>query len=66
MRVVWKAVQRGIAVPASTYATTPLSKAMDFDALALIAKDLQNYLEPLPGVCGLVQEVEALLEDRKP
>jgi hypothetical protein len=38
---------------------------MDFDALALIAKDLQNYLEPLPGVCGLVQEVEAFLEDRK-
>jgi uncharacterized protein len=39
-----------------------LSKAKDFDALALIAQDLQNYPEPLPGVCGLVQEVEAFLQ----
>lgn len=39
-----------------------LSKAVDRDALTLIAQDLQTYAEPLPGVGGLVTEVEAFLQ----
>ncbi len=39
-----------------------LSKALDFNALALIAKDLQNYPGQLPGVNGLVAEVETFLQ----
>lgn len=39
-----------------------LSKAQDFDAVALIAEDLQNCSEPLPGVSGLVAEVETFLQ----
>jgi uncharacterized protein len=39
-----------------------LSKALDFNALALIAKDLQNDPEQLPGVSGLVAEVETFLQ----
>jgi uncharacterized protein len=39
-----------------------LSKAQDFDALTLIAQDLQDYSEPFPGVSGLVPEVDAFLQ----
>lgn len=39
-----------------------LSKAVDLDALTLIAQDLQDYSEPLPGVRGLVAEIEAFLQ----
>jgi uncharacterized protein len=38
-----------------------LSKAMDFDALQLIAQDIQDYGEPIPGVSGLVAEVATFL-----
>lgn len=38
-----------------------LSKAVDSNALKLIAQDLQD--EPLPGVSGLVTEVETFLQD---
>jgi predicted GNAT family acetyltransferase len=39
-----------------------LSKALDLQALKLIAQDFQNYPEQLPGVSGLVTEVEAFLQ----
>jgi uncharacterized protein len=39
-----------------------LSKALDFNALALIAQDLQNDPEQLPGVSGLVAEVGTFLQ----
>jgi uncharacterized protein len=39
-----------------------LSKALDFNALALITEDLQNDPEQLPGVSGLVAEVETFLQ----
>jgi uncharacterized protein len=39
-----------------------LSKAQNFDALTLIAQDLQNYPESFPGVSGLVPEVNAFLQ----
>jgi uncharacterized protein len=39
-----------------------LSKAQDFDALTLIAQDLQDYPESFPGVSGLVPEVDAFLQ----
>jgi uncharacterized protein len=39
-----------------------LSKALGFNALALIAEDLQNDPEQLPGVSGLVAEVETFLQ----
>jgi uncharacterized protein len=39
-----------------------LSKAQDFEALTLIAQDLQDYPEPFPGVIGLVPEVDAFLK----
>lgn len=39
-----------------------LSKAQDLGAVMLIAEDLQNYSEPLPGVSGLVAEVETFLQ----
>ena len=38
-----------------------LSKASDLDALTLIARDLER--EPLPGVMGLVPEVETFLQE---
>lgn len=38
-----------------------LSKAQDLNAIALIAQDLQNHPKPLPGVSGLVAEVETFL-----
>lgn len=43
-----------------------LSKAQDLEALTLIAQDLQNYPQPLPGVGGLVAEVEAFLQAWQP
>ncbi|MBD1913991.1 MULTISPECIES: GNAT family N-acetyltransferase [unclassified Leptolyngbya] len=39
-----------------------LSKVVDLEAVTLIAKDLQMYPQPLPGVGGLVAEVEAFLQ----
>lgn len=39
-----------------------LSKAMDLNALKLIVQDLQNDSKALPGVSGLVAEVEAFLQ----
>lgn len=39
-----------------------LSKAQDLNALTLIAQDLQDYPEQLPGVSGLIAEVEAFLQ----
>jgi len=39
-----------------------LSKAVDLNALKLIAQDLQNDREPLPGVSGLVAEVATFLQ----
>ncbi|MBL1176754.1 GNAT family N-acetyltransferase [Pantanalinema sp. GBBB05] len=38
-----------------------LSKAMDLDALQLIAHDIQEYGKPIPGVSGLVTEVATFL-----
>lgn len=39
-----------------------LSKAQDLNALTLIAEDLQDYPEQLPGVSGLVAEAETFLQ----
>jgi predicted GNAT family acetyltransferase len=39
-----------------------LSKAQDLNALSLIAQDLQDYPQQLPGVSGLVTEVETFLQ----
>jgi predicted GNAT family acetyltransferase len=39
-----------------------LSKAVDLEAVKLIAQDLQNAAEALPGVSGLVAEVETFLQ----
>jgi predicted GNAT family acetyltransferase len=41
-----------------------LSKVQDFQALKLIAEDIRDALqgEPLPGVSGLVEEVDAFLQ----
>lgn len=39
-----------------------LSKAVDSNALKLIAQDLQESGQPLPGVSGLVAEVETFLQ----
>ncbi len=39
-----------------------LSKAADLDAIALIAQDWQQIPEPLPGVGGLVEEVETFVK----
>lgn len=39
-----------------------LSKARELNALTSIAQDLQDYPEQLPGVSGLVAEVEAFLQ----
>jgi uncharacterized protein len=39
-----------------------LSKAQDLNALTLIAQDVQSYLNQLPGVSGLITEVEAFLQ----
>lgn len=39
-----------------------LSKAMDLDALKLIAHDFQKYGKLAPGVSGLVTEVETFLQ----
>lgn len=39
-----------------------LSKAQDLNALSLIAQDLQDYPQQLPGVSGLVAEVETFLQ----
>lgn len=40
-----------------------LSKALDSKALKLIAQDLQDEGEPLPGVSGAVAEVATFLQD---
>ena len=39
-----------------------LSKAMDLDALQLISHDIQEQSKPVPGVGGLVTEVETFLQ----
>ena len=39
-----------------------LSKAKDLNALTLIAQDLPDYPEQLPGVSGLIAEVETFLQ----
>jgi predicted GNAT family acetyltransferase len=39
-----------------------LSKAVDLEAVTLIAQDLQNDVGALPGVSGLVAEVETFLQ----
>lgn len=39
-----------------------LSKALEIEALKLIAQDLQNYDQPISGVSGLVTEVTAFLQ----
>lgn len=39
-----------------------LSKAQDLNAIALIAQDWQQAPEPLPGVGGLIEEVEAFVK----
>ncbi|OUL18143.1 hypothetical protein BV378_37480 [Nostoc sp. RF31YmG] len=39
-----------------------LSKAEDLNAIALIAQDLQDNSQQLPGVSGLVAEVETFLQ----
>jgi uncharacterized protein len=39
-----------------------LSKVQDSNALSLIAQDLQDCPGPLPGVSGLVPEVETFLQ----
>lgn len=39
-----------------------LSKAIDLDALKLIAYDIQEYGKPVPGVSGLVAEVATFLQ----
>jgi hypothetical protein len=39
-----------------------LSKTLNLDALQFIAQDLQNAGESIPGVSGLVTEVEAFLQ----
>jgi uncharacterized protein len=39
-----------------------LSKAMDLEALKLIAQDVQEHGKPVPGVSGLVAEVAAFLQ----
>jgi uncharacterized protein len=40
-----------------------LSKVQDLSALSLIAQDLYERQEKLPGVCGLVSEVHAFLQE---
>lgn len=61
-----KSTQSNAQIQAIAIRTPPhkllLSKAQDFDALTLIAQDLQDYPESLPGVSGLVPEVEVFVQ----
>ncbi|NES98803.1 MAG: hypothetical protein F6K32_27265 [Desertifilum sp. SIO1I2] len=51
----------GVAIRTAPYKLV-LSKVRDLEALRLIAEDLLRYQEPLPGVGGLITEVEAFRE----
>lgn len=50
-----------VAIRTSPYKLV-LSKALDLGAITVIAQDLQDYGKPLPGVSGLIEEVEVFLQ----